>query len=183
MRKFAAEYWLVPVFAVLTFAGGMIRLPFLPNHVFTLQLLFPLLAGAFLGREKGPASQLIFVFLGLLFYPGFNSLAVGFPAPAAGASPTFVNIGLKTGYLLGFVAAAYLAGKVTENTDLDRFFHLALTMIAAAVLIYLTALGEFALVFRLPLNLFFFRWAAPFFALDMFKALAAALIYKRIISI
>lgn len=183
MRKFTVENWLVPLFALLTFTGGLILFPFLPNHVFTLQLMFPLLAGAFLGREKGAASQMVFLFLALLLYSFFNTMAVGFPAPAAGASPTFTSISLKTGYLLGFIAAAYLVGKVNENTDLDRFLHLALTMIAGAVLVYLTALGEFVLVFRFPLNLFFFRWAMPFFVLDLLKAVGAAVIYRRIAAV
>lgn len=180
MRKFFVDIIMILLFAGLTALGAAVQLPFLPYHPFTLQIISPLLAGSFLGKEKGALSQIVFIFLGVINLPLFNLLAFSFPVPSLGASPQFTRLSLRAGYLLGFVAAAYLIGKTVEEKKPNQFPPILLTMLSAVILIYTMALANFRLVFGIPLSGPFFDWAIPFFLLDLAKALFAALMYWRL---
>ena len=179
MIKLFSDGAIILLFAVLTALGGLIKLPFLPNHIFTLQIFFPLLAGAFLGRDRGALSQIMFLVIGILAIPYYNITAAGMPAPAMGTSPTFARLGLKIGYLLGYVAAAYLIGTVFEEKKIKNLIPIVVTMLAGLILIYLTGLLTFLVVFRFDLNILFYRWSLPFVALDALKATLAGVIYWR----
>jgi len=179
MIKFLGDGAVIILFAALTALGGLIKLPFLPNHVVTLQIFFPLLAGAFLGRDRGALSQIIFLVIGILAIPYYNIIAVGMPAPAMGTSPTFARVGLKVGYLLGYVAAAYLIGTVFEEKKIKELIPIIITMLGGLVLIYLTGLLIFMVVFRFDLSILFYRWSLPFVAFDSLKAILAGIIYWR----
>ncbi len=183
MIKLLGDTTVIFLFAIFTALGGLVKLPFLPNHVFTMQIFFPLLAGAFLGRDRGALSQIVFLVIGILAIPYYNIIAAGMPAPAMGASPTFARVGLKIGYLLGYVAAAYLVGTVFEEKKLRDLASIILTMLAGVTLIYLTGLLIFLVVFRFDLNILFYRWSLPFVALDALKATIAGFIYWRTTSI
>ena len=89
------------LFAVLTATGAAIAfpLPFSPVPI-TLQTLFSVLAGVVLGPVWGPVSQVLYIGAGLGGMPVFAGGAAG---PAVLAGPT-------GGYLVGFVAGAWLAG-------------------------------------------------------------------------
>lgn len=92
-------------FALLTFVGANIYIPLEPVPV-TLQTLFVLLAGAFIGRGRGAASQVLYVGAGALGLPVFVGGAVG---PAIIAGPT-------GGYLVGFVVAPFVVGALIRRT-------------------------------------------------------------------
>lgn len=94
---------LVALFAVLTAVGALIRVP-LPGVPFTLQVPAALLAGLVLGPWRGAASQLAYLAIGLLGLPVFASGGgLGYLL-----TPTF-------GFLVGFVAAAFVAGLVAGD--------------------------------------------------------------------
>lgn len=93
------------LFASLTVVGAFIRIPLPPYPVpVTLQILFVFLAADFLGGAYGLLSQAIYLCLGL----------AGLPVFAAGGGvgyifqPTF-------GYLIGFLPAAFVIGKLAER--------------------------------------------------------------------
>lgn len=92
------------LFAILTFVGALIRLPFLPAPI-SLQTFFVVLSGLALGPRYGAASQLLYLFLGLAGLPIFANGG----GPAYVLQPTF-------GYLLGFPAASYFAGRMVHGT-------------------------------------------------------------------
>lgn len=71
----------------------------------TLQVLGVILSGLVLGSRWGAVSQIQYLMLGAMGLPVF---AGGTAGPAAFAGPT-------GGYLLGFVAGAYLAGLIFEH--------------------------------------------------------------------
>jgi biotin transport system substrate-specific component len=71
----------------------------------TLQVLGVILSGLVLGSRWGAISQIQYLMLGAMGVPVF---AGGIGGPAAFVGPT-------GGYLLGFVAGAYLAGLVFEK--------------------------------------------------------------------
>ena len=94
---------LVSLFAALTAVGAFIRIP-IPFVPFTLQYLFCAFAGILLGPKLGALSQIIYVGMGLIGIPVFTEgggIAYVF-------KPTF-------GYLIGFIVAAYVIGKIAEK--------------------------------------------------------------------
>ncbi|MCM1992560.1 biotin transporter BioY [Oceanirhabdus seepicola] len=93
---------LVSLFAALTAIGAFISIP-IPYVPFTLQFLFCAFAGILLGSKLGFLSQLLYVLIGLAGAPVFTKGGgIGYVF-----QPTF-------GYLLGFIAAGFLIGKVIE---------------------------------------------------------------------
>jgi biotin transport system substrate-specific component len=88
----------------LTAASAYISIPVGPVPV-TLQSGVVLTAGALLGSRWGAGSQIVYVFMGLIGLPVF---AGGRSGPGVVLSPTF-------GYLIGFIAAAWLTGWLTER--------------------------------------------------------------------
>ena len=86
--------------------GSWISVP-LPPVPFTLQTLFVLLAGAFMGRYAViPAS--VFILLGAMNLPLFHN----------GASGIGVLIGPTGGYLIGFIPAALIVGLAYEHRSI-----------------------------------------------------------------
>lgn len=109
-------------------AQAAIRLPFSPVPI-TAQTLAVLLVGALLGSRRGALSMLTYLGQGL----------IGLPVFAAGASGPAYALGPTGGYLVGFVAAAYLTGWLAER-GWDRGIGTALlAMLIGNVAIY--ALG------------------------------------------
>ena len=90
--------------AALTAVGSRIAIPFWPVPS-TLQVFFVLLCGAALGPRWGAAAQAQYVAAGVL----------GLPVFAAGRSGPGVLLGPTGGYLIGFIAAAYATGWLTER--------------------------------------------------------------------
>lgn len=71
-----------------------------PMH-FTLQFFFVLLAGYVLGARRGAACVCVYLAVGL----------AGIPVFAAGGGPAYL-IRPTFGFLIGFVAAAWITGKL-----------------------------------------------------------------------
>lgn len=93
-------------FALLTALAAQVRipLPFTPVPI-TGQTLAVLLAGAVLGGWAGAASQGLYLLLGL----------VGLPVFAGGNGGVAYATGPTLGYLVGFVVAAYVVGRLAER--------------------------------------------------------------------
>lgn len=95
---------LVAMFAALTAIGAFIKIP-IPYVPLTLQYLFCALSGIILGSRLGALSQIVYVVIGLAGIPVFTQ--------GGGINyifkPTF-------GYLIGFIVAAYVIGKLREKT-------------------------------------------------------------------
>jgi biotin transport system substrate-specific component len=101
-------------FVLLTAAAAKVTIP-LPGTPIpgTLQTLPVLLSGLLLGARFGALSQAAYVGLGLAGLPVFA---------LPGAGPGYI-LGPTGGYLIGFVAASYLAGWIappSEGTGLGR---------------------------------------------------------------
>lgn len=93
----------VALFAALTAVGAFINIP-IPYVPFTLQFMFCAFAGILLGSKLGMLSQILYVGIGLIGIPVFTQGG----GPAYILQPTF-------GYLIGFIVAAYIIGKMIEN--------------------------------------------------------------------
>ena len=119
---------LVVGFSLLTAlcARIVIPLPFTPVPI-TGQTFAVLLTGAALGARRGAAAIVLYVLEGL----------AGLPVFAGGASGLARLLGPTGGYLLGFIAAAYLTGTLAER-GWDRTVRWAAAAMAAGnVVVYL----------------------------------------------
>jgi biotin transport system substrate-specific component len=138
-----------------------IRLPFSPVPI-TGQTLAVLLIGTLLGSRRGAMSLAAYLLEGLM----------GLPVFAAGASGPAYVCGPTGGYLLGFVAAAFVTGWLAERGWDRGVATTALAMFAGTAAIYaggLAWLSMFAGAQTLALGLM------PFVAGDALKlAIAAA---------
>lgn len=119
----ARDIALVFAGAMLTVLGAQISIPVPPSPVpVTGQTLGVVIAGAALGWKRGAASQLLYVLLGL-FLPVYSD----------GASGPDVIWGATGGYLIGFIIAAGLIGRLAE-LGADRKPHIAFLAFCAGQL-------------------------------------------------
>ncbi|MBN1785396.1 MAG: biotin transporter BioY [Candidatus Methanofastidiosa archaeon] len=100
------------LFATLTAVGAFIQIPFVPVPI-TLQTFFVLLSGLLLGARLGAFSQIIYVLMGV----------IGLPVFAGGTSGIGVVTGPTGGYLIGFVAGAYVVGLIVQKGLGEKYVH------------------------------------------------------------
>ena len=110
--------------AALTAAGAYIAVPIGPVPI-VLQNLFIMLAGLLLGGRWGLISVAVYLLAG----------AVGLPVFAGGTGGVGKFVGPTGGYLLGFAAAAYLIGLISESGR-GRVVIDVLAMVAGTLIIY-----------------------------------------------
>jgi biotin transport system substrate-specific component len=145
--------------------GSWISVPCFPVP-FTLQTLFVLLAGAVMKRSAVITVSL-YVLLGALGLPLFHN---GIAGPGVLLGPT-------GGYLIGFIAAAYITGLAYEGPSRPvRICGLA----AATLVIYAAGIGWLMYSLDRPFLPAFLAGALPFVAGDAIKAGAAYLIARRL---
>ncbi len=161
----------IGIFIAFTALGAFVRIPipFTPVPI-TLQTFFVLLAGALLGKRLGALSQLGYVFLGSLGLPIFAG-ATG------GLIPLFGPTG---GYLLGFILAAYIIGKVLSTKERAGFGQTVLAMVLGSLIILLLGAIHLALVLHLGIGKAFLLGILPFLPGDILKSFAAASIYCKL---
>lgn len=167
---------LVPAFAirdailVVAYAGlvGLlaqlvIPLPFTPVPI-TGQTFGVLLGGMALGTRRALAGMVLYVVAGLVFVPWFAGGAHGFAVLAA---PTF-------GYLIGFVIAAAVLGRLAES-GFDRKPQLTLlAMVIGTVIIYFFGVTWLWNSLHLTFGTAVKFGMLPFLIGDAIKALLAA---------
>lgn len=94
------------LFCALVAIGAYIQIPVPFMDYFTLQFLFIILAGMILGAKYGAISVAAYVAIGLL----------GVPVFAAGGGIQYI-FRPSFGYLLGFIAAAFVVGLVVKKIN------------------------------------------------------------------
>lgn len=127
MRIGVKDTILVALFAALTAAGAFVKVPVGPAPI-SLQFFFTALAGILLGPYLGLLSQLVYVLVGLLGVPVFT----------AGGGPSYV-VHPTFGYLLGFIGASFIIGKVARSVPEPSLPRLVAGCVAGLLMIY--ALG------------------------------------------
>lgn len=146
--------------SLLVAISAQIEIPMWPVPV-TLQTLAVLLVGGVLGSRLGAMSLLAYLFEG----------AIGLPVFAGGTSLT-AFAGPTTGYLIGFVVAAFVVGWFCERGWDRKVGTAVLVMLLGTAVIYL---------FGLPWLAQFTGWdkvlqfgLTPFIPGDILKAIVAA---------
>jgi len=165
-RSVLVEAALAVLFALFTalMAQLVIPLPFTPVPI-TGQTFAVLLTGALLGSRLGAVSMVLYVTLG----------AVGLPFYAGGAHGMQVVFGATGGYLLGFIVADFVVGRLAE-LRWDRSLQRSLPAMAAGqAVIYALGLIGLGLALHWPANLLQLG-LTPFLIGDAIKLVAAALL-------
>jgi biotin transport system substrate-specific component len=156
------------MFGALTAIGAYIIIP-LPPVPITLQTLFLNLAGALLGGYLGALSQVVYILLGV----------IGLPVFAGGKAGLGVLIGPTGGYLFGFVAAAFLVGKLIAFRNNPGLVWTIFSMAAGMLIIYSLGVFQLTLVAQFSLNKAISIGVLPFLPGDAVKIVLAALIYLK----
>lgn len=147
---------------VAVFAQIRIPLPFTPVPL-TGQTFAVLLVGAALGSKRGAASLVLYTALG----------AFGLPFFAGGASGLAYMSGPTLGYLVGFVAAAYVVGRLAER-GLERSVRTSFVpFLIGTMVIYIFGAGWLAVLFGFERALAL--GVLPFLVGDTIKLALAAL--------
>ena len=157
------------LFGAVTAAGAYLIIPF-PLVPITLQTLFLNLAAALLGGRLGALSQVIYVLLGI----------IGLPVFAGGKAGIGVLIGPTGGYLIGFVVAAYVIGKLIEMKARPGFVWMACSMVVGLIVIYLLGVIQLSLVAKLTVRKAVSVGVLPFLIGDALKIIAATLLSLKI---
>lgn len=140
-----------------------VRLSISPIPI-TLQTLAVLLIGATMGSKRGASAILLYIVEG----------ASGMPVFAGGLSGIAYMLGPTGGYLLGFVAAAYVVGFCAER-GYDR--HVVTTFIILAIGNAITyTFGLLWLAFYVEKSLALQMGLFPFITGDVLKIVMASLI-------
>ncbi|MBA3877522.1 MAG: biotin transporter BioY [Anaerolinea sp.] len=139
----------------------------LPNNPIpvTGQTFAVLLAGGALGFRRGIASTMLYLLLGL----------VGLPVYADGRHGLEIVMGVSGGYIVGFIFAAAIVGRLAElGWDRNLLGSVGAMLLGSAV-IYAIGLPWLAVTSRQPLDWVIANGLTPFLAGDALKiALAAA---------
>ncbi len=149
-------------FAALTALSAKASIDLQPVPI-TLQVLVVLLAGLTLGAKDGAASQIAYV----------TAITAGLPLDQGGLGP-LVWARPTAGYLLGFIAGAFVSGSLAER-GMDRNHALRLIAgLAGVAVIYL--IGATWLTYGFLQGDWNKGWQlgiAPFLVVDLFKAVLA----------
>ena len=162
----AQSFW-ITLFAAATAMGARVEIPHEPVP-YTLQTLFVLLAGAFLGARNGALSQVLYLAAGVLGAPVFSSGSFGIDK----------LLGPTGGYLLAFPIAAAIVGYLVGQRR--AFLRSLLSMAAGLVVIFLSGTIQLYAVY-------FHDWASSIKAgflifswWDLLKLFAATSIYHEV---
>ena len=160
----------VTFFIIATTLGAYIRIPVPGTPVpITLQTFFVVLSGAVLGSRLGLFSQAGYIFLGAIGLPVFQGYAFGYSH----------ILGPTGGYLIGFLAASFLVGKILEKERQDLFKITASFAIGNVVLYALGTLW-LMLIYRISFFNAILIGVLPFFTIELAKIFLAAVVYSKI---
>lgn len=164
--------------AIMVVVTIVTRIPFVHAYIpFSMQPLIALMAGVILGARTGALSMVVYVTMGLIGLPVFSTEPFG--GPAYIFKPTF-------GFLLGQVAAAYVAGKILESSHKPQMINYLAASIIGMLVIYLVGLPY---LFGI-LNIYLGKATSvikvlqigmlPFILWDIIKAVVVAFIARAI---
>ena len=128
MKLKIREITFCALFAALITVGAFIQikipLPLYEMH-FTLQWFFVLMASLLLGSKLGSISVLVYLCIGL----------IGLPVFASGGGPSYV---LKPGFgfLLGFLIAAFVMGKLIERFKWNKMWQYIVASVIGEIIYY-----------------------------------------------
>ena len=151
--------------------SAKIKIPFYPVPM-TMQTFVVLFIGMSLGYKVGLASVGLYLFEGILGLPVFSN------SPEKGVGLIYFT-GPTMGYLVGFLAASYIASKVKSK---DSFLLVFTKLTIATSTIYILGLLWLGTLIGWDKPIIALG-AKPFLLAELFKVVLLALITKNILKI
>ncbi len=174
MKQRVTDAVLISLFTALTVVGAFVKIP-IPYVPLTLQTMMVMFAGLILGSRRGASSQVLYIVLGLM----------GLPVFAQGGGPAYV-LQPSFGFLPGFVAGAYVIGKIVEGEQALTWGRTLCALVLGQLAIYLLGISYLYLslnfILHKPVS---FLWVLKagmlvFIPGDILKTAAAALVVAPI---
>ena len=153
------------MFGALTAIGAFIVIPLQPVPI-SLQTLFCSLAGILLGGYTGALSQIVYILLGI----------IGLPVFAGGKAGLGTLFGPTGGYLIGFIAAAFVIGKIIEARRNPGLIWIVLALLMGNLVIYALGVLQLSFIAHLSLIKSMLVGVVPFLPGDLLKLTAATMI-------
>lgn len=169
-QSLIADVALVISGAVLTAIAAQISIPATPVP-FTFQTLVVLLVGATLGAKRGAASLALYAILGLVGLPVFAPLSDGSHATGMAAV-----MGATFGFVVGFIAAAYVVGLLADRAWSSTFVKMFVSYATGTVVIYAFGIPVLASVATKGDLMVAATIMMPFVIWDALKAVVAAIL-------
>ncbi len=157
------------MFGALTAIGSLIVIPMQPVPI-TMQTLFSCLAGVLLGGYTGALSQIVYVLLGV----------IGLPVFAGGKAGLGTLLGPTGGYLIGFIVAAYVIGKIVEAKKEPGLAWITMSLVVGHLVIYTLGVMQLSLMAHLSVVKALIVGVVPFLIGDVLKIVAAVLISSKL---
>ncbi|WP_035512778.1 biotin transporter BioY [Halalkalibacillus halophilus] len=153
----------------ITYAGGSVPL--------SLQTFFAILAGIILGKKLGTFSVLVYLLIGLAGVPVFAEMQSG---PFAFISPT-------GGFLLSFIAVAFVSGWIVEKSAEPTIKTYLVASFAGLLANYLIGtpymVGSMNIVMEVPMTMQTgFMVMLPFFIKDFVITMGAAILLPKLLT-
>jgi len=139
-----------------------IPLPFTPVPL-TLQTFAVLAGAAALGAERAVLAQVLYIALAV----------AGAPVLAGGASGREVVVGATGGYLIGFVLASYVVGRISSKGASTKSATTALSFVLGSLVIYTLGAPWLAYTTGNTITWAIINGVVPFLVGDLIKAVAA----------
>ena len=160
------------LFATLLCIGAAIRVP-MPAVTVTMQVLFVILSGMILGKNKAFLSVLLYVGLGLL----------GVPVFASGGGIQYV-LHPTFGYIIGFLVASYVVGFICESKSDTKGFVLSgfsgLGIIHLCGIIYYYLITRFIVGQEISLEYIFYYCFLTTIPGDVFSVIVAIILSRQL---
>ena len=166
--KLVKNLFIALIGSILLAISSKIKIPFYPVPM-TMQTLVVLIIGIGFGWKLGVATVMLYLFEGIIGLPVFSG------TPEKGIGLVYFT-GPTMGYLIGFIVAAFFAGKFNYNNNLINNF---LKLTFATSFIYILGIlwlggliGWDKPIFKLG--------AQPFLLAELFKILLATFAINQI---
>ncbi|MCF6462131.1 biotin transporter BioY [Clostridium sp. Cult1] len=176
MKLSVKEMVSISLFTALTAIGAFLSIP-VGDVPITLQSMFVILSGLLLGPKLGALSQLVYVLLGLSGIRIFAGFSGG---PQTIFKPSF-------GFLIGFIFAAYIVGKITNNRSKINFRRVLLATLTGTFVIYLFGVPYMYLILNnllgetIPFSTALKTGFIIFLPGDILKAILSSLVASKIL--
>ena len=167
-RSLAADIALIAAGSALTAVAAQISIPASPVP-FTFQTLVVLLVGASLGSVRGALSMALYALLGVVGLPVFAPLSDGSHAVGLQAM-----LGATFGFVIGFIAAAFVVGLLAERNWSSHAVKMFATYAIGSLVIYSFGIPVLAAVATQGNLTAAAQIMVPFLVWDAVKAIAAA---------
>ena len=155
--------------SLLLTISAKVKIPFYPVPM-TMQTFVVLLLGISLGPKVGTMSVILYLAEGILGIPVFSNI------PEKGSGIIYFT-GPTMGYLIGFIFASFLAGKINYKSNILIIF-LKLILVVSVIYILGMAWLGFLLGWDKPI---FDIGAKPFLLAEVTKILLLAVITKQLV--